>query len=563
MTGLNSLAALASFAAIGIVLLPMLGAAVSALLPPTGRRIVTIAVAVTICLLTVPLVTATATGSVTEVFLGGYTAPLGIGVRVDGLSALFVPLTTVVGTSVAVVGAASHKAAGGPGFHPLWLGAWSGLNAVFVAGDLFNTYVGLEVVSLTAIGLVALGGRASWSAALRYLFIAVPGALLYLVGVGLIVAQTGTLDIAQSQQVLASQTSDDLATVLALCLMTVGLSMKLALFPMHRWLIPAHSGAPTAVSPVLSGLVIKASLFVIFRMWIWLVVPAVDSGGLLAAVAWLLAGLGTAALICGSIMALRQTHLKPLIAYSTAAQVGYWFLFFPILVDPTPLVSGTRPAGPLTDEWVLSAAVTGSVGLAVGHGLSKAGLFLAAGYFKDHYGTDEIVHLRGVASRHPMTFLTMALCAIGLVGLPFSLAFSGKWTLATAAVATGHYWLLVVVVVGTLLSAGYMMVALAPFLREPESDEQSSARRDDSETANIADALENVETPATVSSGSASTDSVQLEALEPTTDEASERTSGWADRVPQIVVFTLGTLTVLSGLLGAWTGQLLEVGAPW
>ncbi|WP_120006474.1 complex I subunit 5 family protein [Nesterenkonia muleiensis] len=479
-----------------VVLAPLLAAALAAALPHTARRALGVGIAALVLLLTGLLAVQTVAGEVTELALGGYPAPLGIHLRADGLSVLFLGMTALVGAVVTVFAAASrhtHQA-----FWTLWLGCWAGLNAVFVSGDLFNTYVGLELVGLTAVALVALGGRGSWAPALRYLFIAVLGSLLLLVGVGLIVSVTGTLDVVQAAEVLAGRPDAAPAALLALTLITVGLCMKLALLPMHAWLVPAHASAPSAVSPLLSGLVIKAALFVLLRCWLWLT----DSSGALSALAplaWGLGAFGAAAVLIGSVMALRQSALKPLAAYSTVAQVGYWFVAFPLLLE----------------EDAAEGAFIGIVALALGHGIAKAGLFLGAGYLKEAYGTDEIEQLRGAGRQHPYAVMGMSLGLVGLIGLPISLGFTGKWNIATAAVAAEHWWILVLLAAGTLLSAGYAVRALAPLLLQES----------------------------------------------PTPGEA--RISRNYRSVPGLCVIGLGALTLVTGFGGVLIAEALEVGAPW
>lgn len=536
-----------------LVLFPLLMAAFTVLLPAWGRRITGVVTAVGVLLLTLPVVATVTGGGLLELSLGGYDAPLGITLRADGLSVLFLLLTTVVGGLVSVYAAlvpastgqrlvAADSAgevlewrSGHPAYWPLWLGCWAGLNAVFVSGDLFNTYVGLELVALTAVGLVALGGSDAWRAALRYLFIAVLGAMLFLVGVGLLVAATGTLDIQQAARVIGQEPGTHPSVVLALVLITVGLMMKVALVPVHGWLIPAHSGAPGAVSPLLSALVIKTSFFVLLRCWLWVagpgMIPTLVDGSepadeawltvltVLSGLGWLLGGLGLVAIVLGSVLALRQSRLKPLVAYSTVAQAGYWFLFFPILLDPGSELLEEQAVTTLADGAVVGGAVTGTLGLLLGHGVAKAALFLVAGHLKLIYGTDELARLRGAGQRDPMLIMAMGLAVVGLAGLPFSLAFSGKWELATAAVAAGHFWIVLAVVAATLLSAAYLVKALAPLL-VAETEEGDMIR------------------PGGLPRGKVSF-------------------------AAQVVPFTLGTLTILTGFTGFWVSGVLEVGAPW
>ncbi|GAA1176488.1 complex I subunit 5 family protein [Nesterenkonia xinjiangensis] len=501
-----------------VVLLPLVASALSLVLPPAARRWVGVTTAVLILLGTTIIVAAVAQGSVQELALSGHAPPLGIAMRADGLGALFLATTAAVGSLTTLYAAALPSstgvrldgdvpAAGHPGFWPLWLGCWAGLNAVFISGDLFNTYVGLELVGLTAVGLVALGGRDSLTAALRYLFVAVAGSLLLLLGVGLLLAVTGHLDVLRVAQT-TSGLEDSGPVLLAVGLITLGLALKTALVPLHRWLVPAHAGAPGAVSPLLSGLVIKAALFVLLRCWLW-ILPETGDGQISGAqvLSWTLAAMGTAALMIGGATALRQDRLKPLVACSTVAQVGYWVLLLPIVTDP-------RAEGA-----VLQGALGGTVALALCHAVAKAGLFLAVGTFKEIYGTDEISALRGVGRDHPVLVLSMGLAALGLIGLPISWGFLGKWQLATSGVAAGHFWIVAVLVAGTLLSAAYLLRAVGPLLVEPEADD--AARR------------------------------------------SPHRRLRQVPRAALSAPLLLGLLTVGTGLLGSWMDQVLTVGVPW
>lgn len=263
----------------GAVLLPVLAAAVAACLPHRARPWLGVLASLTTLVVVVLAVVSNLTGSV-QTELGGWTPPLGIGLRLTGPGALLILITALVGTAISLYAAALPAGTGGPAFWPLWLGCWAGLNAVYVSDDLFNIYVALEVVTLAAIALVALGGPPAWSAAFRYLMIGVVGAMLFLLAVGLIFAQTGTLELHAATDSLGGTTA-----ALAVSLAATGLALKVALMPLHGWLIPAHSAAPAAVSPLLSALVVKASLYVLWE----LVLLLPQAGALLA---WVLGALG-------------------------------------------------------------------------------------------------------------------------------------------------------------------------------------------------------------------------------------------------------------------------------
>src|SRR5262249_8706051 len=160
---------------------------------------------------------------------------------------------------------------------------------------LFTLYVALELVTFAAVPLVCLDGRAeTLQAALRYLLFALIGSVLYLGGAVLLYGAYGTLDIL----LLSERVNAEVATFAAAALMTVGLLAKTAVFPLHLGLPPAHAGAPAAGSAVLSALVVKASFFIVVRLW-FNVMPGLPG----IAAAQLLAGLGAAAIVFGSVLA--------------------------------------------------------------------------------------------------------------------------------------------------------------------------------------------------------------------------------------------------------------------
>jgi multicomponent Na+:H+ antiporter subunit D len=232
-----------------------------------------------------------------------------------------------------------------------------------------------------------------------------------------------------------------LVVSLAAALMLLGLMLKTALFPFHFWLPPAHGGAPAPVSALLSALVIKASFYLILRLWFDVFAPIVS-----VTAAQLVGALGAGAVLWGSLLALRQTQLKMLVAYSTVAQVGYLFLLL-------PLATGTTAA-------VTTSAWQGGVLQVVTHGLAKAAMFAAAGAMITATGRNEIAGIAGVATRLPLTLFSFALASVTIMGLPPSGGFAAKWLLLSAALASGQWWWIVVMVAGGLLSAAYVFKVL-------------------------------------------------------------------------------------------------------
>lgn len=390
-----------------------------------------------------------------EVLIGGpllyplanWMPPLGIALRIDALAVVMLCLT-------ALIAAACGMHAGlylNPHrrwqrhFWPLYWFLWAGLNGVWLADDLFNLYVGLELVTLCAVGLVALDGRGqTTSAALRYVFAALLGSMFYLLGVALLYAEYGllSLQLLDGQMIGRSHGS-----ALAVLLMLLGLAVKTALWPVHGWLPPAHAGAKTPVSALLSALVVKASFYIAWRLWMTLPVHFTAYQWL----AQLLGLLGSVAVFYGGYRALKAVRLKQLVAYSSVSQIGYLFLLFPLCSSLSADVAR------LVQQGILLHLVS--------HALAKAAMFLAAGNLVLALGSSRVVALAGVSHHLPLSLFGLGLAGVSLMGLPPSGGFVGKWLLLQAVFATAQWWWLVTLLLGGLLTAGYIFrLYLASFV---------------------------------------------------------------------------------------------------
>ena len=380
------------------------------------------------------------TGHEANQLLGGWQAGLAIKLHADALSALMLALTAVAAIAVSIYATryfgTQQQAAR---FWPLWLLLVSALNVLFLSADLFNIYVALELLGLSAVALTALGGkRESIKAALRYLLVGLLGSMSYLAGVAILYTALGTLDM----QLVSQRISVDVSSALALLLMTGGLLLKTALFPLHFWLPAAHSNAPAPVSAALSALVVKAGFYLVLRLWTEVYPPALTPPG-----AILVGALGCAAILWGSWQALRAERLKLLAAYSTVAQLGYLFVGLALLV--------TTPPGEARDV-IFGALVL----MAITHGLAKSSLFLAIGVVQQHAGHDRVDQLDGTSQSLPATTFALALAGVALIGLPPSGAFLGKWHLLNASMDGGLWPVVLVVAVGSLLAAAYIFRVL-------------------------------------------------------------------------------------------------------
>lgn len=384
--------------------------------------------------------------------IGGWAPPLGIRLRLDGMAAAFLLTAALVTAAVALFArrlfdaGSTGETRAGFAFWPLLFFMWAGLNAVFVSTDLFNLYVAIELLALTAVAMVALEGKPeTLAAAMRYLLFALLGSLAYLLGIVILYRAHGTLDM----QLLNATVPTNGASLTAGALMTAGLMAKTAIFPLHAWLPPAHAGAPAPASAMLSALVVKASFYLIARLW-FEVLPAIAT----AELTQLLGALGAGGILFGSLLALRQKRLKLIVAYSTVAQLGYLFLLFPL----------AGSAGDL-QPWA-ATAWTGGIFHAIAHAFAKAAAFLAAGIMLLAKGRDRLDDITGLGRELPIATFGFGLAAVSLMGLPPSGGFTAKYLLLTAALASGQWWWAAVIVAGGLFAAAYLFRVLNCLLTE-------------------------------------------------------------------------------------------------
>ncbi|MDW8173588.1 MAG: proton-conducting transporter membrane subunit [Anaerolineae bacterium] len=436
-----------------LIVVPLLAAILTFLLPRLGFVLALFSAALTVGLTLAALIALDA-GPLRHA-VGGWRAPLGIDLVMDGLSALMVGLTALISLFITLYAhgyfqpsskddkAEAHRWAF---FWPLWLFLWSSLNALFLSADVFNLYVTLELLGFSAVALTALSGKpAVLKAAMRYLLVSLSGSLLYLMGVVFLYGGFGVLDIARLG--LAAEAGPALAASAAL--ISAGLMMKSALFPLHFWLPPAHANAAAPISALLSALVVKGSLYILLRLWLEVFYPLADTF-----VPQVISWLGAGAALWGSIQAIRQARLKLLIAYSTVAQLGYMFL-------PLPLLLLNR------DD---STALAGIVFFVLAHAVAKSAAFLSAGNILHAVGDDRVVNLNGLMGSQPLTVTALGLAGISLVALPPSGGFLGKWLLLDSAIAQDYWGLVAIILMGGLLAAIYIIRVVARFFREPSAD---------------------------------------------------------------------------------------------
>lgn len=415
-----------------LVLLPLLGSILTVLLP-RGRALCGVAVSGGNLVLLIAAIVHLILAGAWQHEVGGWGAPLGINLYLDGLSAVMLIMTGVVALGISIYSTAYFTAAAARHFWPLWLLLLAAMNALFLSRDLFNLYVTLELVGIAAVALTAMRGqRAALVAAMRYLLATLLGSMAYLLGVALLYHSAGSVDMI----LVGEAHVPGSVAVVAFAAMVTGLLLKTALFPFHFWLPAAHASASAPVSAALSALVVKVGFYILLRLWID-VFPAISPGA-----ANLLGVLGGIAVVWGSLQAIMQQRAKMLVAYSTVAQLGYFFLALPLVA-----VGGVSAWG-------------GILLMVFAHGLAKAAMFMAAGNLLAFAGHDRIRDLDRVVQRMPLTAAALGLAGVSIMGLPPSGGFSGKWLLLQNALQQGHWPIALVVLTGGVLAAVYVFKLL-------------------------------------------------------------------------------------------------------
>jgi multicomponent Na+:H+ antiporter subunit D len=381
--------------------------------------------------------------------MGGWPPPIGIELVLD-------PLSGFVATVIAVVGLAVVVYPSGPGFgiapgrrvplQGLVLLMLTGLFGVVLTADLFNLFVFLEIYAIATYALVALGGPRATFASLRYLFLGTIGSGFYLLGVGFLYFLTGSLTMADvAERVVPLGTSP--TVIAALALIVVGLGLKMALFPLHVWLPEAHSYAPPAVAALLAAVQVKVAAYALVRI----LFDVFDVGFVTVdvPVAQLLLASSVAGIVFGSVMAIAQTDIKRLLAYSTVAQLGY-------------IGVGIGLATP--------AAVAAGLLHVLSHALMKSCLFLAAGAVYERTGIREIPRFTGLGRRMPLTAAALTVSALSMVGVPPTAGFFSKWYLLLASLETGRVAVAVAIAASSLLTLWYVLRMIESIYSDREDE---------------------------------------------------------------------------------------------
>ncbi|OGA24373.1 MAG: cation:proton antiporter [Betaproteobacteria bacterium RIFCSPLOWO2_02_FULL_67_26] len=391
-------------------------------------------------------------GNVVSYWIGSWPPPWGIEYRIDIVNAFLALLVSFIAAVVIVYCRESVRAEVPRERHYLFYAMYalclSGLLGIAVTGDAFNLFVFLEISSLSSYVLIALGrDRRALMAAYQYLILGTIGATFYVIGVGLLYLLTGTLNLADMAARLPA-VSDHRSVLAALAFITVGISLKLALFPLHLWLPNAYAYAPSAVTAFLAATATKVSVYVLLRFYFTVFSGSGIFDDRPLAPIWIT--LSLAAMFIASAIAIFQNNVKRLFAYSSVAQIGYITLG----------VSFGSVYG-----------LTAGIVHLFNHAVTKGALFMLLGGIALRLGTVRFDAIGGIGRAMPFTSFGIVLAGLSLIGVPATVGFVSKWYLVLAALERGDAWLAFAVVGSSLLAVVYVwrFVEVAYF-REPTTE---------------------------------------------------------------------------------------------
>ena len=384
--------------------------------------------------------------------VGGWLAPWGIEYRIDPLNAFMMLIVAGVASVVLPFARRSVAAEIREDLHYLFYSAFllmlTGLLGIAITGDAFNLFVFIEIAALSSYALIAMGkDRRALTAAFTYLAMGTAGATFILIGIGLLYVMTGTLNMADLAVRLAPVLGTRTALV-AFAFLAVGISLKLALFPLHMWLPNAYAYAPSAVSAFLASTGTKIAIYVLLR-FTYTIFGAEFSFGVVPLGEVLLA-LAVIAMIVASTIAIFQADVKRLLAYSSLAQVGY-------------IVLGISMAN--------VAGLTAAIVHLFNHAATKGALFLLVGCMVYRVGSANLDRLAGIGRRMPWTTFGFVIGGLSLIGVPLTAGFISKWYLVLGAMERGWWPAAGLVLLTSLLAIAYVWrVIEAAYLRPTPED---------------------------------------------------------------------------------------------
>ena len=396
------------------VILPLFGAALTLLLGRRSRAQVAVSVitlSATFVLALVMLV-AVDLGTPLAVSVGGWPLPFGIVLYVDRFAALLVAVSSIVLLAVLLFSVGQGAADGDEDtpvsiFHPSYLILAAGIFDTFIAGDLFNLYVGFEMLLVASYVLITLGSTESRiRTGTVYIVVSLVSSIIFLSAIAMIYSALGTVNMAQIAERM-QEIPPDVQMVLHIMLL-LGFAIKAAVFPLSFWLPDSYPTAPAPVTAVFAGLLTKVGVYAIIRTETQLF--GVSDLNLPLAIA------AVATMIVGILGAIAQAELKRILSFTLVSHVGYMIFGIAIATE---------------------AAVGATVYYIIHHIVVQTTLFLAVGLIERYAGSTSIVRVKGLLTASPLIAGLYFIPALNLGGLPPFSGFIGKVALFDAAADVG------------------------------------------------------------------------------------------------------------------------------
>ncbi|MBL6932987.1 MAG: monovalent cation/H+ antiporter subunit D family protein [Rhodospirillales bacterium] len=369
--------------------------------------------------------------------IGGWAAPWGIEYVLDKVGAFVMVIVSGIGSIVLTYSRRSVEMEVPEDriylFYTMFLLCLTGLMGIVITGDVFNLFVFLEISSLSSYVLISLGkDRRALTAAFRYLIMGTIGATFYIIGVGLMYMMTGTLNMADLSALIPA-VADTRTIQAALAFLTVGICLKLALFPLHLWLPNAYTYAPSVVTAFLASTATKVAVYVLIRI----VFTVFGGVGVMEGlgVQHILMALALTAMFAASTIAIYQNNVKRLFAYSSVAQIGYIILGL---------------------SFVSESGVAAGIIHLFNHAIMKCAIFMGLGCVVLRIGGVTIKDMHGLGHRMPWTMGAIVLGGLSLIGIPMTVGFVSKWYLVRAALEKDMWFIAVLIVLSSLLAVIYV-----------------------------------------------------------------------------------------------------------
>ena len=373
--------------------------------------------------------------------LGSWEAPIGIRLNADLLSCYFLLLMNFMSLICLIAGHKNVKSQIEDDniylFYIAWLLCNVGFSGIILTNDIFNLFVFLEISSLASYFLISQGNyKASSLAAIQYLFIGSIGAVFILFAIGILYANTGTLNMSDlSNKIINNNIS--LSMSLSIAMFLIGVGIKTALFPLHGWLVRTYTYAPSIIVSYFSGTSTKIGVYILLRIFldVFHSINPLEHYEL----AQLILFLSLIGVLLSTLYAVKQIEVKKMLAYSSVAQLSYIILAIALLT----------PEG-----------LTASLVHVFNHSIIKTGLFLVVTILFINNKDVSIDDFSGLGSKYPLLMSAFLLLLLGLIGLPLTSGFISKWYLVSAILQSDYWYISVVVLITSFMTLFYVWLLI-------------------------------------------------------------------------------------------------------